>query len=212
MFNLSEADLRLRILGVGDGPASFNARMKGAGQTVTSIDPSYELTAAEFKRRINDTYDVVMNQTRKNLDKFIWLKFKNLDELGKVRMSAMNEFCEDLDQGKAEGRYIAASLPRLPAANKSYDLILSAHLLFFYSDHCSLDFHRKSVRELIRVGREIRIFPLVDLESNESPHLGSVIEDLESAHIPFSIEKVRYHFQRTGDEMLRIFTGSSVMK
>ena len=41
MFGLGEADLDQRILGCGDGPASFNAETSSRGHTVVSIDPIY---------------------------------------------------------------------------------------------------------------------------------------------------------------------------
>ena len=41
MFALSEDDLAKRILGCGDGPASFNAELTKRGGTVVSIDPLY---------------------------------------------------------------------------------------------------------------------------------------------------------------------------
>ena len=44
MFNLSGDDLAKNILGVGDGPASFNAEMLKRGHSVTSVDPLYELS------------------------------------------------------------------------------------------------------------------------------------------------------------------------
>jgi len=204
MFLLSTSDLDRRILSVGDGPASFNVRMRRKEQIVTSVDPSYSLSAEEFRNRIAEVYNTVINQTRQNSDKFVWTRIKNIDELGKMRMSAMNEFCSDFEHGKTEGRYIPASLPVLPFKSKSFDLILTAHLLFFYSDNYDLDFHLTSLRELIRLGNEVRIFPLVDLNSERSPYLDDVLADLTSMHIHFSIEKVKYHFQKTGNEMLRI--------
>lgn len=44
MFNLSESNLKRRILGVGDGPASFNAEATKLGVNVTSIDPIYQFS------------------------------------------------------------------------------------------------------------------------------------------------------------------------
>ena len=41
MFDVSDEELNLRILGVGDGPASFNSEMNALGYTVLSIDPIY---------------------------------------------------------------------------------------------------------------------------------------------------------------------------
>lgn len=116
----------------------------------------------------------------------------------------MNEFCSDYKLGKTECRYISASLPALPFTSKSFDLILSAHLLFFYSGNRDREFHLASIQELIRLGKEVRIFPIVDLNSERSPYLKDVLLYLTSMHLHFSIEKVKYHFQKTGNEMLRM--------
>ena len=39
MFSLTDEDLNLKILGCGDGPASFNSVMHKNGKRVISIDP-----------------------------------------------------------------------------------------------------------------------------------------------------------------------------
>lgn len=39
MFTLSEGDATKTIIGVGDGPASFNTEMRTIGKPVVSIDP-----------------------------------------------------------------------------------------------------------------------------------------------------------------------------
>lgn len=44
MFNLSEDDLARDIVGVGDGPASFNTRMHQRGTPIVSVDPNQELS------------------------------------------------------------------------------------------------------------------------------------------------------------------------
>ena len=51
MFDLSQDDLRKNILGVGDGPASFNAEMTKLGYRVVSIDPLYSFTGQEIERQ-----------------------------------------------------------------------------------------------------------------------------------------------------------------
>lgn len=66
MFTLADADLTKRILGVGDGPASFNAEMTAAGHFVTSIDPIYAFSAEQLKTRIDDTYKTVIEQMCRN--------------------------------------------------------------------------------------------------------------------------------------------------
>ncbi len=72
MFALSDADLAGRLLGCGDGPASFNAEATRAGHTVVSCDPIYQFTASQIRTRLDDTYTQVLEQTRKNADDFVW--------------------------------------------------------------------------------------------------------------------------------------------
>ena len=119
----------------------------------------------------------------------------------------MDAFCRDFESGKQHGRYIDASLPNLPFPDQRFDLVLSAHLLFFYSANRDLTFHLDAVRELLRIGTEVRIFPIVDVNSNPSPFLSSVIDELEKDGIACSVERVPYHFQKTGNEMLRLKWG-----
>ena len=206
MFNLSENDLARDIVGVGDGPASFNFWMYQRGTPIVSVDPIYRYSEAELRQRIQETYDDVIAQARQNRDKFVWTKFSSVDELAEVRMQAMDAFCQDFEGGKQQGRYINASLPNLPFRDGHFDLVLSAHLLFFYSANRDLSFHLDAVRELLRIGTEVRIFPIVDVNSNPSPFLSPVIDELEKDGIICTVERVPYHFQKTGNEMLRLRT------
>jgi hypothetical protein len=80
----------------------------------------------------------------------------------------------------------------------------TAALLFLYSAQFGLDFHLASVRELCRVAREVRIFPLLDLAGNPSAYLGPVLSMLERDGIAAEVVRVPYEFQRGGNEMLRI--------
>ena len=202
MFNLSEDDLARDIVGVGDGPASFNTRMHQRGTPIVSVDPIYRYSESELRQRIQDTYADVIAQARQNEDKFVWKRFSSVDELAAVRMQAMDEFCRDFEKGKQQGRYIDASLPDLPVPDQHFDLVLSAHFLFFYSANRDFAFHLNAVRELLRIGSEVRIFPIVDVNSNPSPFLPPVMDVLETDGITCSVERVPYHFQKTGNEML----------
>ena len=53
MFNLNHHDLQKRILGCGDGPASFNAEMTDAGFNVVSFDPIYAFSGADIHKRFD---------------------------------------------------------------------------------------------------------------------------------------------------------------
>lgn len=204
MFNLSEEDLARDIIDVGGGPASFNALMHQRSTPIVSADPIYRYSEAELRQRIQETYDDVIAQARRNRDKFVWTHITSVDELADIRMQAMDTFCRDFESGKQQERYIDASLPDLPFSDGHFELVLSAHLLFFYSANRDLAFHLNATRELLRIGTEVRIFPIVDVNGNPSPFLSPVIDELEKENIACSIERVPYHFQKTGNEMLRL--------
>ena len=44
MFDLNQSELKLKILGCGDGPASFNYECNKRGGNVVSVDPLYNMT------------------------------------------------------------------------------------------------------------------------------------------------------------------------
>src|SRR5436305_12436179 len=90
----------------------------------------------------------------------------------------MRLFLADFAQGRNDGRYITATLPTLPFVNDSFDLALVSHLLFLYSEQLDYDFHRNAVLELLRVAKEVRVFPLLTLERKLSPHLEPILADL----------------------------------
>jgi hypothetical protein len=60
------------------------------------------------------------------------------------------------------------------------------------------------VRELCRVAREVRIFPLLALDATPSPHIEPVSAALREAGFTVEIVPVDYEFQRGGNRMMRI--------
>lgn len=204
MFALSGEDLDKRILGCGDGPAAFNARLTSRGGRVVSADPLYRFAADDIRQRINETYPDVMAQTRENSHEFIWTCISSVEELGRIRMAAMEEFLADFSQGRQQGRYVDAELPRLPFPDEKFDMAVCSHLLFLYSEQLSADFHAASIRELCRVATEVRIFPLLELGSKKSRHLEAVTRILSGAEYSVAVETVAYEFQRGGNQMMRV--------
>ena len=204
MFGLSESDLAGRILGCGDGPASFNSEATTKGLSVTSCDPIYTFSTEEIRRRVEDCYEDVISQVRLNPEGFVWDYFHDPDHLGQARLTAMRAFLSDFETGKCEDRYVTASLPSLPFMDGQFDLALCSHLLFLYSDKLSLEFHRASIEELLRVAAEVRIFPLVTLELKPSPHIEPMMTYLAEKGWRTEICSVAYEFLRGGHQMLRI--------
>jgi hypothetical protein len=202
MFNLTTSDLAKRILGVGDGPASFNAESTAAGHSVVSIDPIYTFSAGELEKRISDTYETVIEQMHKNADHYNWSTFRDVDQLGRERMKAMNLFLSDYEHGKQQGRYLSNQLPKLPFMDQSFDLVLCSHLLFLYSEQLSEVFHLESIHELSRIAKEIRIFPLISLTGEPSPYLNRVSAACLANGIRVDSIPVDYHFQKGAYQMM----------
>jgi SAM-dependent methyltransferase len=209
MFSLSEADLAGRILGCGDGPASFNAEATERGYQVLSCDPIYDFPAEAIEQRVRETYPVIISQLHQNLDDYVWNTaaapgFSSPEALGERRMKAMNHFQKDYAQGKSEGRYVTASLPTLPFEDRAFDLALCSHFLFLYSEQLSLEFHIESIRELCRVAREVRIFPLLHLAVKESPYVQPVVSAMQNSGFQVRFVSVPYEFQKGAHTMLCI--------
>jgi hypothetical protein len=204
MFGLNQRDLAGSIPGCADGPASFNAELTNIGGKIISADPLYAFAAEDIKLRIDQTSAEVLAQTRRNKDQFVWKTIASVEELGRIRMAAMDCFLSDYDAGHRAGRYVAASLPALPFADKCFDLVLCSHFLFLYSDMLDRNFHYSAIRELCRVAGEVRIFPLLGLVGATSLHLPPVAEMLERCGYAVSVQAVDYEFQKGGDQMLRV--------
>lgn len=203
MFDLKPDDLQKKVIGCGDGPASFNCTLTARGGHVISVDPLYTLSKEQISNRIQVTFENVITQTRNNQDKFRWNRIRSVDELGQIRMAAMQDFLCSYESGSQHGRYVAGGLPRLPFADNSFDLALCSHFLFLYSDNLSYEFHLQSVREMLRVASEVRIFPLLDVNANRSPYMSRLHIDLSPLHI--ELRQVNYEFQIGGNEMMIIF-------
>jgi hypothetical protein len=204
MFALTDDELQLKIVGCGDGPASFNAEAFRRGVRVVSCDPLYMFSPEQIRQRIEVTYENVISQTRENRDKFVWDELLSVENLGRVRMKAMDDFLKDYDGDQKQGRYISAELPRLPFRAFNFDLALCSHFLFLYSDNLDFSFHKQALEEMCRAAREARVFPVLDYNGQRSAHVDPLITSLGDAGFSVSLEYVPYEFQRGGNQMMKI--------
>ncbi|MEZ4710963.1 MAG: hypothetical protein R3A44_27440 [Caldilineaceae bacterium] len=113
LFDLTDADLQKRIVGVADGPASFNAEMHALGRRVISVDPLYAFAAEDIAERVHETWRNMVDQLWRDLDDYVWMRFATPAELGQHRLHAMQTFCADLPLGLQQGRYVVGELPQL---------------------------------------------------------------------------------------------------
>ena len=205
MFDLSESDRMGRMLGCGDGPASFNAEMTARGCSVISCDPIYDLSPANIEEQFEAGVEPIMSQVRAHRENYVWSYHRDPEALLNCRKAVMRRFITDYPTGLAQGRYAACELPQLPFKGQEFDLALCSHLLFLYSKLFSLTFHIESVLELCRIAKEVRIFPLTDLSCEPSPYVAPVELAVRELGWRTQIMKVNYQVQRNGNEMLRIW-------
>ncbi|MEZ5491131.1 MAG: SAM-dependent methyltransferase [Gammaproteobacteria bacterium] len=202
MFALTKSDLNKSILGCGDGPASANAEITALGGNIVSVDPIYQFSAAQIRSRIDAVYPQLMTRMEEDEKKYVWSTIKDVNQLGEIRMSAMETFLSDYESASEEGRYIPACLPDLPFRDHQFELALCSHFLFLYSEQVNLDQHIRGISELCRVAEEARVYPLLALDGVISPHLKPVTDALAKAGVSVSLQPVGYQFQKGAVEML----------
>lgn len=86
---------------------------------------------------------------------------------------------------------------------RSFDLVLSSHLLFMYADRLDEQFHAAAAREMVRVAEhEARIFPLISEPGTDTaPLIKALLRSVEAAGCSTAIRPSAYECQRGGNEM-----------
>ncbi len=205
MFALDDEALSVSILGCGDGPASFNAEATRRGWRVTSVDPIYQFTRSSIEQRIAEVRVDIMAQLRESEGDYVWRNIESPDQLESMRLTAMDDFLSDFDMGLAQERYVVGSVPDLPFRDNAFDLALCSHFLFLYSQQFGYDEHLQSVLELVRVAKQVRIFPLSSMHDlKASVHLAPILSELRNRGFQSDIVSVDYEFMRGATEMLTI--------
>ena len=183
MFALTDDDLKKRILGCSDGPACFNAEMTALGHHVVSFDPLYAMPLERIETRIREGADFgrAISHARHD-DLFRWGSegYATVDGVIDRHAAAMKRFLDDFRQAGEGERYVAGGLPDLPFDDDSFDLALCGHYLFLYSHMQSFEYHLDSVHQMLRVAREVRIHPLLDLTPARSPYVDPLIDTLRA--------------------------------
>lgn len=203
-FGLGDLASLAAILDVGGGPASFAAEAAKEGANVVAADPIYALRPEEIACRFEETAEAMRTGMRRAAYRFNWKQYGSEAAVHRLRREALELFLADYEEGKARGRYVPASLPSLPFADGSFRLALVSHLLFLYGDELDFGFHLASIRELLRIAEEVRIFPLINLDGLPSSHLPGVMSDLRRDGAVAELVRVPFEFQRGATRMLRL--------
>lgn len=204
-FDLTDEELQgKKVLDCPGGASSFGATARSKGIEALSTDIIYQF-------KIEDICQNGEKTIAKIYEDVSWMEGFNFDFYGSIdrhrahREKALQAFCEDYDPQY----YHFNTLPHLAYDDRSFDILLSSHLLFVYDDRFDYAFHKASVFEMLRIAKEVRIFPLVDYKNsreneaeNFSPHLYRLINDLEGYEC--EIVKVGFEFQPRAGYMLKI--------
>jgi ubiquinone/menaquinone biosynthesis C-methylase UbiE len=201
-FNLSDVSASARILDCGAGPASFAAEWGRRGRFVVAADPAYGRPKSEIAADFPATAERMLAGMLKARDRFRWDHYGTPERVIETRRAALDKFLDDFQSLASRGRYVAARLPELPFPPDLFDLVLCGHLLFLYSNELHTASHLAFIKEMLRVGREVRIFPLLDMDGRPSIHVEAVLHAPLSARM--ELVMVPFEFRIGDSRMLRL--------
>ncbi len=203
-FALDLAALKKRdVLDVASGPSSFTAEAHARGIDAVAVDPLYTSTPDALRARVEGDYAHMFAQMRARPRLFKFKSFPSIDAAETDRRLAAQRFLADFEAQRFYGRYVGASLPRLPFFDGTFDLVLCAHLLFTYAGRFDFDWHLAACKELVRVSAgEVRLHPIVATDGRTYPGLPRLRRELKAAGIASELVRVDYEFFVGADSML----------
>ena len=191
------------ILDVAGGVSSFCAEASARGLRVTAFDRIYELSADVIQPRCEADLAHVADAIG-GLKTYRWEFYQNPENMQRLRERAYRAFLADYRTAQGT-RYIAGSLPKLPFADRQFDLTLLSYLLLVYEDQFDYEFHQRSLLELMRVTRgEARLYPIVNFEARRCSYLEKFKQDPALAHLTFEEVQTDFEFLVGSNFFLRI--------
>ncbi len=162
------------------------------------------LNREEIRDRFYAVLDGIITQIKATPNDWVWGYHPSVEALKDHHIQVTERFYADYEAGKKAGRYRFGELPTLSDLDDCYELSLSSHFPFLYSTQLDADFHIAAIGEMLRVSSEARIFPLLTLAQQKSPHLERVTAYFKANGYHCQIETVGYELQPNGNEMLKI--------
>jgi hypothetical protein len=204
MFALNEATLQSsHILDAASGVSSFCAEANARGYHVTASDRIYTLSPDEIEHKCSRDLENMIAQLAGITQNYVWDYFPDLDALRANREQAYRAFVEDYRQ-QGDARYITADYPKSNFAGGQFDLALVSHFLFLYDEQLDYDFHRRTLLELLRIARQVRLFPLVNMRTERASVVPKLSADPAFSAYDIRIVPVDYEFIRNSREMMII--------
>jgi len=200
-FALTPADLAGTVLDCSAGASGFAAVANSRGGRVTAVDPAYAAGVAGVLAESASGTSRGAAIIGDHEDRFVWSWYGSPEARDELRTGARAAFEHDLRA--RPGSYVAGALPGLPFADGAVDLALCSHLLFTWSDVLGEQWHDAALTELLRVARQVRVFPLVVQGTGDAvPFLPRLLDRLRDRGHRVDVVRVGYEFQRGADRLL----------
>ncbi|GAE32188.1 class I SAM-dependent methyltransferase [Halalkalibacter hemicellulosilyticus] len=193
MFQVSQT-VKGKVLDVAAGASSFTAEALKRGLDAYAVDPQYEKSVNVLQEEGSNELLQAREKLLHAYELFNWETYGSLDKLMKLRERSLTMFLNSYVEFRE--RYINGQLTLLPFADNQFSLIVCSHFLFLYGKQFTVDFHERSLHELIRIceiGGEIRLYPLVGFDGNVYPHMDELEQRL--FELPVTIKRVKVDFQ-----------------
>lgn len=211
MFDLSPEEMNSAILEFGCGPNEVNFQQTQQKHKIVSCDPLFVLDKDILKSKTKLIFADMADQIKQEQQHFDFSRSGSYDNLLAERKKGMQQFFADYEKGIAEQRYLGISDYHLPFADFTFDFALSAHYLFADLEDQTIEFHLRVLRELARVAKEVRIFPLIDREGKTSAFLGPVLLGLQQDNYGVEVREVDFHLHQAGNAMLRVWAQQCIV-
>jgi len=198
MFRLEDEVLRRGpVLDVAGGASSFTAQLDAMGIQAVAADPFYDGLSEQVIAGGYKEIEVSSAKIAAMANSYDWSFYGSPENHRRIRERSMDLFAEHFRNETTRSKYYAASLPKLPFEDHTFDLAVCSHFLFLYADTFDKRFHTAAIAELLRVlrpGGQLRIYPLVTLKWEEPPFLNELLEELKgcarvelmSSDLPFT--------------------------
>jgi hypothetical protein len=157
-----------------------------------------------LQKKGEEDIEFVVNLVLLSPDLYNWNFYLSIEQLREYRKLALDQFISDYSIVRKRKRYLNAKLPKLPFEDKSFDLVLSGHLLFTYSHKFDFTFILSSITELFRVcSREVRIYPLQKSSLEPYEHMVDLLFTIKKQYgITYDIVPVSFEFQNGSNMVL----------
>lgn len=205
MFALDDTDFDLKLLEYGSGATAVNAQLHVRHQSMVSCDALFSLNPDDLTQHVNRHFNQGIQQFKAACSHYDFSAYGSIDGLIEKRQKGVLQFLADYAKGQLEKRYLPLGQDALPFDDFKFDMALSSSFLFSGDEMQDVDFHLNCIRELARVAKEVRIFPLIDRDGQPSPLLGPVLLGLQQSNYGVEIRDVNYLLQLGGHAMLRVW-------